>query len=77
MTKIGINELTRNATKYARRVKKGDSFVVCRHSKPLFTISPLDTEDEAGWETVMDFTKIREGGVPARAVLEVLHRINA
>jgi antitoxin (DNA-binding transcriptional repressor) of toxin-antitoxin stability system len=46
--------------KYADAVAKGKSFVVVKRSKPMFRISPAD---EMGWEQVIDFTKIRRGGV--------------
>ncbi len=54
--------------KYASRVEKGESFIVVKKSKPLFKISSLD-EDEWLWETVVDFTKIKKGGIPAKELL--------
>jgi hypothetical protein len=33
-------------------------------------------DEEAGWETVVDFTKIDPRGVPAEKVLAVLRRMN-
>ncbi|MBI2062553.1 MAG: hypothetical protein HYT64_02605 [Candidatus Yanofskybacteria bacterium] len=65
---LGLKELRENMQKYASRVQKGESFVVVKKSKPLFKISSLD-EDEGEWETVVDFTKIRKGGISADELL--------
>lgn len=68
MNIIGLKELRENMQKYASRVKRGESFTVVKKSKPLFKISSVD-EDEGLWETVIDFTKIRKGGIPAEELL--------
>ncbi len=68
---LGLKELRENMQKYASRVEKGDSFIVVKKSKPLFKISSID-EDEGLWETVIDFTKIRKGGIPAEELLAKL-----
>lgn len=65
---LGLKELRENMQKYASRVERGESFVVVKKSKPLFKISSPD-EDEGLWETVVDFTKIRKGGIPAEELL--------
>ena len=39
-----------------------------RNAKPVFKISSVD-EDEGLWETVVDFTKLRKGGIPADELL--------
>lgn len=57
--------------KYASRVEKGESFTVVKKSKPLFKISSVD-EDEGLWETVVDFTKYRKGGILAEELLAKL-----
>ena len=44
--------------------------MVMRRSQPIFKIIPPEEDDERGWETVIDFTKIRKGGVPIDEVLE-------
>ena len=59
MTRIGLKEFRQDVEKYAK-VAKSDEVVVFKHSKPLFRIAPL-TEDP--WEEVIDFTKIKKGGV--------------
>ena len=65
---LGLKELRENIQKYASLVKKGQSFIVVRKSKPLFKVSSGD-EDEGLWETIVDFTKIRKGGIPAKELL--------
>lgn len=66
---VGLKELRQNIDKYATQVTKGKSFVVLRRSKPLFKITPVEDEE---WETIIDFTKIRKGGIPAKELLSRL-----
>jgi len=70
---VNLKELRENVTKYANRVAKGDSFIVMKRSKPLFKISPID---EDGWETIIDFTKFRKGGMPVYEVIKALKAID-
>jgi antitoxin (DNA-binding transcriptional repressor) of toxin-antitoxin stability system len=67
---IGLRELRENVAAYAAQVAKGKSFVVVKQSKPLFKISPVD-EDES-WETVVDFTKIKKGGVRVEDIVAAI-----
>ena len=67
---VGLKELRENMDKYVRDVGIGNDYVVVRRSKPLFRITPVDYEEE--WETVIDFTRIKKGGV---AVKELLSRL--
>ena len=67
-TIISIKELRYHVAKYAARVAKGESFVIVKRSKPLFQISPIDET----WEEVIDFTKIRHGGVKIEDILSRL-----
>jgi prevent-host-death family protein len=78
---IGLKELRGNVDKYIRAVGKGKRFTVYRHSKPVFAIVPaeeaeydLEELDGPGWKTLIDFTKIRKGGVPVEEVIESLER---
>lgn len=64
---IGFKELRENAESYIKAVQKGKSFIVARKSRPLFKITPVANEEE--WETVIDFTKIKKGGVNAEDIL--------
>ena len=68
---LGLKELRENMQKYASLVEKGESFIVVKKSKPLFKISSVD-EDEGLWETVIDFTKLRKGGIPVEELLAKL-----
>lgn len=60
MSTVGLKELRQNLEKYAREVQKGRSYLVMRHSKPLFVIGPVN---EGRWEMVIDFTKLKKGGI--------------
>ena len=68
---IGLKELRENINTYISQVEKGKSFVVVKKSKPVFRLSPLDKEEEM-WENVIDFTKIKKGGV---SITDILSRI--
>lgn len=67
---IGLKELRQNVKKYATKVQAGESFIVMKHSKPLFKITPI-AEDER-WEEVVDFTKIKKGGIDVDSLLSRL-----
>jgi prevent-host-death family protein len=67
---IGLKDLRQNLVVYASKVKKGQSFVVVKRSKPLFKITPVD--DGKDWETVVDFTEINPRGVPVEKVKRAL-----
>ena len=67
---VGVKELRLNLGKYINKVARGESFTIVRRSKPVFKITP--TEDENSWEPVIDFTKIKRGGVPLKELLSRL-----
>ncbi len=54
---------------YAKKVQKGDSFIVFKKSKPLFKITPIN---DGNWEEVIDFTKIDKQGVNIKDLLKRL-----
>ncbi len=64
---IGLKELRLNFSSYIAHIEKGESFVVFKNSKPVFKIVPIDDNEQ--WETVVDFTKINQGGVPIDEIL--------
>ena len=68
---VGLKELGENFGNYIERIKKGDSFIVVRRSKPLFRMSSFE-DDASEWETVVDFTRIKKRGVPLKEVLSRL-----
>jgi len=67
---VGLRELRENIESYIAQVKKGESFIVVRRSKPVLRISSPDEEEL--WERVVDFTKIRKGGIPLAQLLSRL-----
>ena len=69
---IGLKELRENLGHYEKLVKTGRSFIVMKRSKPIFTIGPVDNEE---WETVIDFTKFRKGGIPASELINMLENL--
>jgi prevent-host-death family protein len=71
-TIVGLKELRENIDRYIAKVEKGDSFVVVRKSKPVFKIAPVHADDGGMWETIIDFTKIKKGGVPIEDILSRL-----
>lgn len=78
---IGLKELREKVAHYARQVSLGKSFIVVKQSKPLFKISSPVFEEEdfedGKWEAIMDFTKIKKGGVPAKDILAVMKKMTA
>ncbi|MCK9580525.1 MAG: hypothetical protein M0Q92_08750 [Methanoregula sp.] len=66
---VGLKELRQNFTKYAQKVAQGESFIIFKQSRPLFRIAPVLEET---WEEVIDFTKIKKGGVNIKDVLSRL-----
>jgi antitoxin (DNA-binding transcriptional repressor) of toxin-antitoxin stability system len=69
---VGLKDLRENIEKYSSLVNKGMSFTVVRRSKPIFTISPVSNEEEPGWESVVDFTKLKRGGIKIDDILKRL-----
>jgi len=67
---IGLKQLREHADTYISQVQKGKSFIVVRRSRPVFKIS--SPQEEELWEHVVNFTKIKKGGI---ALEEVLARL--
>lgn len=67
---IGLKELRENTKTYIREAKRGKSFLVVRRSRPVFRITP--PEENGSWEQVVDFTKIKKGGVDIKDLLKRL-----
>ncbi|MCK5027399.1 MAG: type II toxin-antitoxin system prevent-host-death family antitoxin [Candidatus Pacebacteria bacterium] len=72
---VGVKELRQNLDEYIAQVGKGKSFTVFRRSKPVFKITPVIPEEDM-WETVIDFTKIKKGGVLLTEVRQALSRLD-
>lgn len=79
---IGLKDFKQNPDAYAKKVHQGHSFIVVKQSKPMFRISSpviadipevdLDEADGKNWKTVINFTKIRKGGVPFEEVIKAI-----
>lgn len=67
---IGLKELRDRFPEYIENVEQGKSFIVVKHSHPVFKISPVT--DEELWEPVADFTAIKKGGVDIEEILSRL-----
>lgn len=66
---IGLKEFRNNAEAVIKHVNHGHTFVVFRRSKPIFEISPVN---DGPWEELIDFTKIKKGGVNIKDILKRL-----
>lgn len=66
---VGLKELRENIDVYIKKIQAGETFTIYRRSTPLFKITPM--EDEA-WEEVIDFTKLRRGGIDIENLLNRL-----
>lgn len=66
---VGLKNLRENMVDYINRIARGESFVVFKQSKPLFRISPIQGEQ---WEEIIDFTKIKKGGININEILSRL-----
>jgi prevent-host-death family protein len=70
---IGLKELRENTETYIKHVAKGDSLIVMRRSEPIFKIVPPYADDnEEEWDTLIDFTKLRKGGIPIDELIALL-----
>ena len=69
---VSLKEFRQDVAKYAKRVDRGEELIVTNRSKPLFRLSPVD---DAGWETVIDFTKFRKDGIEAKDLLRILRSL--
>lgn len=70
---IGLKELRENTEDYISEIGKGKSFIVVRRSRPVFKVVPVDEwGDDGTWETIIDFAKIRKGGVPIDELIKKL-----
>lgn len=67
---VGLKDLRENMNQYVEKVSRGESFIVFKQSKPIFKITSVNEEEQ--WEEVVDFTKIKKGGVDIDDVLSRL-----
>ena len=73
MTKsiVGLKELRNNMETYISAVEKGESFTIVRRSKPILKISSPH-ESTNIWEEVIDFSKLKKGGVAIESLISRL-----
>jgi antitoxin (DNA-binding transcriptional repressor) of toxin-antitoxin stability system len=67
---VALKDLRLNMDKYASEVKAGKSFIVLKQSKAIFKLTPVDEDDS--WEEVINFAKIKKGGVNIDELLAAL-----
>lgn len=67
---VEVKELRQNFDSYIAEAEKGISFTITRRSRAVFKIVPPEKGEV--WETVIDFTPIKKGGVPATDILSRL-----
>ena len=59
---VGLKELREDMGRVIQAVKeRGETFVVVRRSKPVFRIAPPEEAEQ--WETVVNFSRMKKGGV--------------
>lgn len=68
---VGLKEFRENLGTYEAKIQKGQSFVIMKRSKPIFTVGPVEAD---GWETVIDFTEFKKNGISAS---DLMKRIKA
>lgn len=67
---VSLKELREQFPKYIDAIAKGQSFTIVKRSKPIFQIGPVS--DEGNWQTIVDFTSIKERGVSADEIVKAL-----
>lgn len=67
---IGLRELREKTESLISKIEKGASFLVLKKSKPIFRVVPVGEDEQ--WEEVVNFTKIKRGGVNIKEILSRL-----
>ena len=71
-TLVGVKELREHLDAYIAQINKGVHFTVVRRSKPVFNMTPIASDTNEDWEEVVDFTKIKKGGIKIEEILSRL-----
>lgn len=71
-TLVGVKELREHLDVYIAQINKGVCFTVVKRSKPVFNMTPITPDTNEEWEEVIDFTKIKKGGVKIEDILSRL-----
>ncbi len=69
---VNLKDLRENFPRYIAGIAKGKSYTVLKRSQAIFQITPIDNEAE--WNTVVDFTQVNPRGVPLAEILASLRR---
>lgn len=69
---VKLKDLRTNLDKYLSKLDKVEGFTVIRRSEPIFNISPVKNSADDLWETVIDFTRLKKGGVHIKDILSRL-----
>jgi len=67
---ITVRELREDMPTIINKVRRGGEFLVLKKSKPVFRISSPEADED--WETVIDFTKIKKGGIEINELIKAL-----
>ncbi len=67
---ITIKELRQDLPSIINKVKRGGEFLVLKKSQPVFRLSSPKADET--WETVIDFTKIKKGGIEINELIKAL-----
>ena len=69
---ITIRELREGMPAIINKVRRGGEFLVLKKSRPVFRLTAPESDDN--WETVIDFTKIKKGGVKIDELIKALKK---
>ena len=69
---VKLKDLRTNLDKYLIQLNKVGTLTVVRRSEPIFNISTINDTTDDSWEAVIDFTKLKKGGI---AIKEILTRL--
>lgn len=70
---IGVKELYTSLPKIARATSRGSSFVVVKHSKPLFRIEPLTTRQKTYTKYDMEKLRFKGGKTLSQDIDKILY----
>lgn len=56
---VGVKQLYKNLRQIAQRAKSGESFIVVKHAKPLFLLTPYEDNKEEKPYTLKDFARLQ------------------
>jgi len=66
---VKLKDLRINLDKYLAQLNKVGRLTVIRRSEPIFNISAIDESADDLWENVVDFSKLKKGGIDIKEIL--------